>query len=757
MADADESTTTWPPERLYISAARRLLSTFRAPQSLQKALDDFARQQQLDDALALAPAYLSFPDADTAAVPAGLVQALWPSLRARAEQALASAFVSGAEGSSSLLPRGVRLEAVSLGAEPPRLASLHASPLGLAPPEDAAMVDTQICWAGGGGGGGEEEEEEDAFRAAVSIDPAEVRLQPSSPSSSSRLFSSFFLAPVRAAARLFLLLPLGQRRLLISLSEPQLLLRARLTLRPVTSDPPYIGSVALTLLAPPHVDGALCVALVAPFASSSSTSPPPRSLDLFALPVFGAVARAVARRLLTSRLGFPRCMVIELTPGGSKAPSPAGVLRLRILRAEGLKRPDGSLGPAALRPFVVVEVREGRAQRTAACSNHRRTNHPTWGGGGGEGGGGNEKEPEGEPLDFVVDDLRRQRLVLAVCEDEGGGGPAALPSALSRALGLGGGDGGLLGPEAAGAHVLGAAVVAPLADALFVRDLPGERVPLALVLRPPLRALVPPTAEKGEEEEEAAPPASAAATEAEATAAAAPTTITTTTTAASAAAAASEAPQRRGTLYLEAQWLPFEEEKQYPSQQEQQKLRRWAGGAPALTRAAVAASAAAPVDPRTRGFLTVDVDRVDELSFGGGGGDAGVVVELRVGDPFPCDDDEAEAGGEGASGAQQRQRRRNLVQRTSVARGEPSPRWSGEKRDFALVSAASVLVATVLDVSKKGVRVLGRARTPVAEAVAAGGRWRRRLPLSGALTGYVELSLEWTPAARLVAVHSKRG
>jgi hypothetical protein len=713
MAAHPETQASWlPPEPLYLSALRALLlvpATGGRKDVVQRAIDAVSSSARADAARSFLPEFLRSPEASAAAVPDGLALALWPAVRSRLEAALAQ------EISEKLLPFAafVRLESLSLGREPPRLGAIHcpllgggassgAAVIGVAPPEDVAVVEADVMWGGGGGGG--EEEEEDVFCATFSAGGGGGR-------------SSSFLSS---------LIP----RLHISLAEPQLLLRTRLTLRPVTPDPPFVGSAAVSLLAPPHVDAALRVGV-----DGSS------SLDVMALPLIGPLIRTLIRRLLVAKLAYPRCACVELSPGGSRPPMPAGVLRLKVLRAEGLKRADGGVAPAR-RPYVAVEVRQGRAQRTRACPG--RTHHPVWGGG--------EGDNEGEALDFVVDDPRRQRLVLAVCEEEpkgaGAASAAAFSPALSRVLGIGGGLGGGGSSAAAPSHVLGVAQIAPLSEASFVKDLAGERVPLALVLRRARGA-------GGEDEGEPAP---AAAAEPPAGASG---------SAPAAAAAAAEAMHLRGTLFVEATYLPFEQEKATEKEEEEEQApplalslllggggaSPWAGGAPALAPP----SSTTPGDnddPHAappRGFLTVAIDRAGDLAFAGGGNadDSAVCVELRVGDPATA----TVAGSAGGGGGGGVLSPRRLMQRSSVVHGQRSPRWAGEKHDFCFLSLASVLVVTVLDVAAKkaaGGALLGRARVAVAEAAAAGGRARRRLPLAGALTGYVEVSLEWTPAGRMV-------
>ncbi|KAF8058352.1 aidA [Scenedesmus sp. PABB004] len=207
-------------------------------------------------------------------------------------------------------------------------------------------------------------------------------------------------------------------------------------------------------------------------------------------------------------------------------------------------------------------------------------------------------------------------------------------------------------------------------------------------------------------------------------------------------------PVYRGTAFLEVTYTPFRQP-DVPA--------TGAGASPAAPAqaAATAAGQRGPVRPDDKGILAVTLVRAKGLT--GWQGQADPFCTLTLLDPVG-----SPSGGGGSGGAQQQ--RGGAVtareeQRSSTIYNEDSPRW-GEKFDFIMVPAASVLLVTVWDrtsvlegvaslsVSRERFRnhVLGRVKVPVLD-VASAGRIAASWPLQGALLGELELVLQWLPAA----------
>ncbi|KAG2483390.1 hypothetical protein HYH03_017742 [Edaphochlamys debaryana] len=341
-----------------------------------EALASFLWAGEQREALgSLAPAWAALPDYEKASALNQLIALLWPQLAAYAEVALreqlAAAAAAVAGGAAPGLA-ALEVAEVTLGpAAPPRLGGIKA----------AGGWGAAAGGGGGGGGGaggGEGEtlviEADVAWAADAQI---AVTLTPGLPPS----------APGRAP-RLALPLPLS-----LSASRLALRARARISLGPLLPHPPYLAAAAVTLLEPPEIAAGLTLGLrrrrngssgggsgtegvteqtgdgenaeqragkAAELGSSAKGGGAVWGVDLLAIPGLGWLATAALQAAVQRAVLFPRHVVAHLVPGGGLPPPPPGLLRLRLLRAEGL----AGLGPAGAGAAGPVEG--GAAEQEAA-------------------------------------------------------------------------------------------------------------------------------------------------------------------------------------------------------------------------------------------------------------------------------------------------------------------------------------------------------------------------------------------------------
>ncbi|KXZ47272.1 hypothetical protein GPECTOR_36g124 [Gonium pectorale] len=338
-------------------AAAGVAGAAGAASGLLAALESVLVAGEQRELLELAPAWAAAPDFEKTAAVNQLLQLLWPQLAAAAEAELRRQL------------REVVVPHVA-GGGVPGLAALSVRRLTLGPAAPPRIGGVKLAggWAGGGGGGGGEElviELDVAWAAGIEVDlEARLGLAGSDPSRPPRLALPL-LPPLRA-----------------SLSRLALRGVVRLAAGPLLAEPPYVAAASLTLLQPPLLGGSLRLGLggggggAAASATASANEAEAKlpegaaggvagggpagggwwGVDLMALPGVSWLVRSSLQSLLQRALVFPRHLLVTLVEGGGLPLPPPVLLRLRLLRAEGLRGPSATAEPDV---YVTAQARGG--------------------------------------------------------------------------------------------------------------------------------------------------------------------------------------------------------------------------------------------------------------------------------------------------------------------------------------------------------------------------------------------------------------
>eukprot|EP00775_Hariotina_reticulata_P004857 gene4857-5102_t len=613
------------------------------------------------DLLELGPPWTKWPDYGRANNINALVRALWPSLSNAVEEQLVMQMVpallsDAAKTYGAGYIKNLELSQFDLGSIPPRL---------------------------------------DGFKVYEESDDEQLMLEVAAAWGS--------LAKVTVCATLQLFGHTFQLPLTVQNIQFQALMRV--TARPLMTFMPYVGSVGLSLLEPPHVDFELPVGAL-------------DGLDLMALPFVRGAFRLGARLAARQFAVYPKGIQVPLVEGGGAASVPCGVLELTLVKLKGLRSED-LIGQSD--PYVKIRLREGRELRSKTINNN---NEPVF----------------NQTFSLVVDDPDKQVLQLIVYDEDLRGlkdkiiGIAHMPLKQSAALAM---------PKTRVAVSLEIQKIMAPTGTGGMFELPVRVAGLPITAAATggrwLYKNVEGALGRG---------GGAGASGAELPSKTGSSIKLVELVVAKAVVVLLLKRISRGIAFLELTYTPIRQPAGEPS---------GAGGAPAPGVQAAVASGGVPVSPLDKGILAVTLVRAKGLTGWQGEADPYVTLTLLESGGGTGSNTGAATGSGNSSGVRQVHRSREPY-RSNTIFNEDSPRWN-EKFDFVMIPANSVLLATVWDqtswveaatslkISTERFKdqVLGRVKVPVMD-VAAAGRIRNSWPLQGALMGELEMVLQWVPA-----------
>eukprot|EP01026_Neomeris_dumetosa_P028199 TRINITY_DN2285_c0_g1_i1.p2 TRINITY_DN2285_c0_g1~~TRINITY_DN2285_c0_g1_i1.p2 ORF type:complete len:484 (-),score=80.59 TRINITY_DN2285_c0_g1_i1:358-1809(-) len=161
-----------------------------------------------------------------------------------------------------------------------------------------------------------------------------------------------------------------------------LLSTARITIRPLVDTLPCLGAVSVSLLELPYID--LTVDVIG-------------GMDLMSVPGVRLAMQVGLKAALEDMIVYPNHMAFPLMENGGLPPKPAGMLVVRLARIKGLKVGGDLL--SKVDPYVELEIREGRDQRSVTVMNNA--------------------DPEyNQEFNMLVDDLETQSLKIRVRDED---------------------------------------------------------------------------------------------------------------------------------------------------------------------------------------------------------------------------------------------------------------------------------------------------------------------------------------------------
>lgn len=168
----------------------------------------------------------------------------------------------------------------------------------------------------------------------------------------------------------------------IQVRDIQFMATSRITIRPLVETLPCLGALGVSLLGTPHFDMALY---------------PLGMGDVMALPGVKPLVDSVIQSVVGSLMLYPRDMIIPIMEDGGVPRPPCGMLEVHLVSIDNLTVGGDLL--SKVDPYCVVEVREGRGQKSSIIEND---NNPKF----------------NETFRLIIDDLDSQMLNITVYDDD---------------------------------------------------------------------------------------------------------------------------------------------------------------------------------------------------------------------------------------------------------------------------------------------------------------------------------------------------